>query len=186
VIGVRYWSVLLGVGTAGIVGMAIPLGMNSAVITQYLLAIREPHFFTWVTPTFGAVLRKLFGWEKIWLQFIPPLLGTIWFLYYWSRHRRKWEWGEQMPLLLLVSLITAAFGWGFDQVVLLVVVVQVTVWILYCGQGRIIGWAIAPYLGINYLPLIWSSGGAYWFIWVAPSLLLWYWAVRRKIMLRKG
>ena len=74
----------------------------------------------------GGVAARRFGWQKSWLQFLPSALGLAWFAFYWPRVRRAWRWEEQMPLLLLVSLLTTAYGWPFDLVILLPAVIQIT------------------------------------------------------------
>jgi hypothetical protein len=178
----RYWSVLLGAGLATLVAIAIELWVNPAVISQYLIISGNGQWlFKWVTPTFGTILRILFGAENIWLQFLPPFAGTIWFLLYWSKHHRTWEWGEQMPLLLLVSLVTGIYVWGYDLVVLLVAVIQVAVWILSRGRDWTTLGTTASYLGINILALILPQD-AFLYFWLVPSLILWYWAARRVIL----
>lgn len=181
VIDRRRWSVLLGMGFAGLVATVILLGVNPSVFTHYLHASANgPNFlFDFRTPTFGMLLRILLGLDKKWLQLIPPALGTIWFLLHWAKHRQTWEWGEQMPMLLLVSLVTTFYTWPHDQVVLLVAVMQVTVLIFRHNRGWMIFWIIMPYLGINSLPFIWLIPDDFWKIWMAPSFLFWYWMTCR-------
>jgi len=124
----------------------------------------------------------MFGWDKSWLPFVPTVLGGIWFLFYWRHHRRTWVWAEQMPVLLMVSLITAAYRWNHDQVVLLPVLVQATAWISHSRQRLTASLAIVFYLAIctlalsNVLPT-----GDFWRIWMAPALLLGYLGLRWQI-----
>ena len=175
----RFWSALLGLGSAVLVALAVSLCVNSAVITHYASA--DFPMFYWLTPTPGTLFRLLLGPDKTWLQFISPILGAIWLLVYWTRHRRTWEWGEQMPMLLLMSLVTSFYSWGYDQVVLLVAVIQVAVLIFNRRKDRVTLWAIGSYLGIDILCLILPMNNAFWYIWLAPSILFWYWAVRKKL-----
>lgn len=65
----------------------------------------------------GGYLRSVFGWQHIWLQFLPCVVGLGWFAAYWMRHRRAWTWEERMPLLLLVSIGSAAYFWKHDFIV---------------------------------------------------------------------
>jgi len=178
----RRWTVLLGGGLAGLVATGIPLLFNSAVISQYIhTTINEPPLY-WMTPTFGSLLRMLFGQDKQWLQFVPTALGALWFLFYWRRQRHTWVWDEQMPLLLLVSLVTTSHRWTFDQVVLLPAVIQATVWLLHSRQRLAIGLATVIYLAINALPLLpIVPTGDFWRMWTAPALLLGYLLLRRQI-----
>jgi len=182
----RRWPILFGVGLACLISTAIPLITNPAAISQYCYIIANPPPVSsppleWLTPTIGIVLRVLFGPEKIWLQFIPSVLGALWFGYYWRKHRREWTWGAQMPLVLLATCICAPYGWVVDQVVLLVAMVQASVWLLQSAQHHTIRWAIASYLGINCLATILHTRlDDFWFVWLAPALLAWYWMVHRQ------
>ena len=119
IIAERRWRVLLGCGLALVALLAVALISNPVVIFQYVDASTHKAPLNLVTPTFGAALRYLLGWSRSWLQFVPTVLGIIWFLAYWLR-RSTWDWAQEMPLLLLVSVVSRSFGWTFDLVVLLV------------------------------------------------------------------
>ena len=170
----RYWTIFLALGTSGLFATIVPWAINPNLLHQYLYAGGGPHLLDWATPTLGTVLRILLGPDKIWLQFMPPLVGFIWFLRHWSTHRRNWDWAKEMPLLLLVSLVSTGFGWGFDQVILLVAVIQVSVWMFYRGRNKDRTWTAASILGIDALAVFFSFKTAFWFIWMAPCLLIWY------------
>jgi hypothetical protein len=58
-----------------------------------------------------------------WMQFVLPILGVVWFAYYWRRRRHNWNWTEQLPVLVTVSVLTAAYGWIFDQTVLAIPII---------------------------------------------------------------
>jgi len=179
----RRWSVLLGGVLAILVTTAIALAVNPSVLSQYLDMMRNPppaYWVQWASPTFGGMLRKLFGPEKVWLQFISPVVGALWFGLYWRKRRHNWRWEERMPLVLLVSLATTPYGWSCDQVVLLVALIQAFAWLVHRGQCRVTRLMIASYGIINGSALILHVYlEDYWFVWLAPSLLLWYWAARQ-------
>jgi hypothetical protein len=180
----RRWSVLLGSALMGLAMTAMAMVVNPPVVNQFFYAWFNHRPLVYQTPTLGAALRLLFGIERFWLQFVPPLLGVIWFLFYWRKHRRTWQWAEQMPLLLLVSLITTAYGWVFDQVVVLLAVVQVSVWLFHERRRLITGVTITIYLALNGLGLlarILAVTSEFWFVWMAPALLVIYLAVRGQI-----
>lgn len=149
----RHWGIMVGGGLAGLALTGVAFVFNQAVISQYLWVSENASPFFWATPTWGAVLCIFWGIERSWLQFLSPLLGTTWFFFYWRQHRQAWQWLQQMPLLLLVSLATTAFGWPYDQVVLLVPLLQMAVWLATCGLRRIIMPAFIGYLLIEGLAL---------------------------------
>ena len=65
----------------------------------------------WATPTIGGTLRYFLGADKVWLQFVPTVLGVTWFCFYWLKERLTWNWPEQMPILVAVSVLTTSYGW---------------------------------------------------------------------------
>ena len=59
---------------------------------------------------------------------LPGLLALGW---YWNKHSRQWQWRDRLPAVLTLSVLTAAYGWPFDEVVLLVPVLMIAVQSLY-------------------------------------------------------
>ena len=85
-----------------------------------------------------------------------------------------------MPLLLVVSVITAAYGWTFDQVVLLVMILS-SVHLLSQSSARIPAIALmVAGIAVNFVALglrgVFADAGFWWF---APFWLVWYMAVRK-------
>lgn len=127
----RRWRVLLGGAIAlaaacGIVGLISP-----QVFGQYLQAAGSPPLY-WRSATLGTWLRTTLGWDRNWLQFLPSAIGLIVFTAWATRHRGVWNWPRLAPGLLLASVLTASYGWGFDQVILLPAVVA-----LFGGLGAL-------------------------------------------------
>jgi hypothetical protein len=183
----RNWSLLLGGLAAGLMATGIPLIFNTSVISQYLdLTTNQPPFY-WATPTLGTLLRLLFGVEKHWLQFLPSVAGFFWFFLFWQSRKLYWDWREQTPLLLLVSVATSAYGWTFDQVVLLPAVIQVLTWISH-GSDRIpMIMTVLVYLFFNACALTMNlmHVGETRFIWMSPTFLLGYLILRHRYVTLK-
>jgi hypothetical protein len=114
------WRVVTGwigglLGASGVVVLLAP-----QVFHNYVGAVALP---PWATPTIGVWLRMLLGVERTWLQFLPSLLGGLGLLTWLWRRRGPWRWEVLTGPLLLASVVTAAYGWSYDQVVLLPAVV---------------------------------------------------------------
>ena len=75
----------------------------------------------------GGFLRSLFGVQHVWLQFSPCVAGMAWLGFDWIRHRRAWNWEERLPLLLLVSIGSAAYFWKHDFVLALPALIALAV-----------------------------------------------------------
>jgi hypothetical protein len=120
-------------------------------------------------------LRLAFGEHLFRLQFVPILVGLAWFAWHW-RKTTEWHWREQLPLLLLVSFVTAPYGaWPFDMVLLLPAATALFVSWDRGRLGRAVegpGGLIAVNLGCLVLNLFKFS--SFWFLWVSPAVLLLY------------
>jgi hypothetical protein len=172
----RRWGVLTGVLTAILAASALALACNAAVFGQYLdlMLHRPPEVYR--TPTLGTLLREVFG-GPFSVQYLALVPGLVWLAVHALRHRRNWEWGRQLPLLLLVSLLTAPYGaWPFDLVLLLVPVLRVAA----AGDsvpGR------SAYLAINVTAAVLVARFVhfFWFLWMTPALLAVYLGAQRRL-----
>ena len=120
----RRWRVLAGALLAVGAASAVSMLPNQDVFLQYLHLLSEHPPDYWVTPTIGSLLRLLLGWETVWPSVVPALVGVAWFLAYWSRNRDNWIWSNEVSLVLLISVLTSPYTWLFDQIVLLLPVLQ--------------------------------------------------------------
>ncbi|MFO0797208.1 MAG: glycosyltransferase family 87 protein [Gemmataceae bacterium] len=158
---------ILGGTLAGVLATAVPLLFAPHVLAQYADAMGNRPPEQWVSPTLGTVLRLVFGEGRFGLQFVPVAAGLAWFAWHWRRAGRAWDWAEQLPLLLLVSFVTAPYGaWPFDLVLLLPAVVR----LLAGGAPRPV---LAGLLAVNAacLAMNLTQTGSFPFLWVAPALL---------------
>ena len=180
----RRWRVPVGAALALIAATASALIANPHVLGQYAAATAADSPLVWATPNFGSLLRTIFGFDLKWLQFVPLAPGIIWLAFYWWRHAADWRWPDHMPLLLLVSVTTAAFGWSFDLVVLLPAILVVTQHVLVAGpdrsaersrRSRRVRLLALTYIGFNAAAwALFSRASDFWQFWLAPALLVWY------------
>jgi hypothetical protein len=74
----------------------------------------------------GWALRSVFGMQQRWLQFLPSISGFTWFLWYWSKNWRNWDWRTHSPLLILVSVSTAPYFWFHDFILIFPALIAVS------------------------------------------------------------
>jgi hypothetical protein len=136
-----------------------------------------------LSPTLGALLRLVFGIDQLWLQNVPPVLGLIWLAWFLSRNNCAWDWRVAAGHLLFASVLLTNYGaWPFDLVILLVPVIQASVWAM--KATREVRLFAATFLtGFNTLALLlmnvhWAH--QYWHVWMTPALLYGYFTVRRE------
>jgi hypothetical protein len=176
----RRWDLLAGSAIGILLAGGIALYFNPMVLYQYFHAIthQPPPLKDWATPTIGGMLRHFLGPDKLWLQFAPAVLGVVWFCFYWSKHRLNWQWPQQLPLLVAISVLTASYGWTFDYVVLLLVILPVVVGMCQQGWNSATIVTLSLYLAIDVGALAANlSGGIqhdFWYMWLAPALVGWY------------
>ena len=173
----REWRFVLGGACAGALATLVPLACNPALLSQYWEAMTQRPPAQWVSPTIGTLLRLFCGQELFRLQFVPLLAGVAWLGWYAARRRERWDWSEQLPLLVLVSLVTAPYGaWPFDMVLLLLPALHLATRLSAAPDRVRVAGAIFAYLCIDLAALALNllAITSFWFIWMAPSALAAY------------
>jgi len=176
----RRWRLLAGAGAALLLASLLPLLLNPRLWRDYLELAGSGEVLRNPSPNFGTLLRMRLG-NHAWLQYVPMLFGIAWLPPFWRTRRASWSWSGELPLVLLVSLVTTAYGWLFDQIVLLPALMQVAVPLARRRQLRL--QAIAAYLGASALMMLFvilrKTGTSY--TWTAPAWLALYIWLRRGI-----
>jgi hypothetical protein len=90
----------------------------------------------------GGALRLLFGQSHRWLQYVPTVAGGLWFIGYWLRHEREWEWEKHLPLLLIVSVASSPYGAFHDYILVLPTFVALAVRGAWRSVSVIEGWVV--------------------------------------------
>lgn len=176
VVANRRFTVVLGGAGALLLASAVALGANPAVFAQYAGALIAHPPADWATPTLGGVARLFLGMDRFWLQFVPPLFGAGWAAALWFRRGRAWDWLAEGPLLVAASLVTAAYAWTYDLVLLVLPLVSLVAWLVGSQQGRRLWWPLAAIAVLNglYLVLAGRVSSDFWLFWLAPGFVLWY------------
>jgi hypothetical protein len=171
------WRVLVGGIIGGVACTLVAIAFDPQILSQYVDAMGNRPPAEWACPTIGAVLRLAFGLEFFRLQFIPVAFGLIWFVRHYRRYLKSssptkgnWDWCEQLPLLLLVSFVTAPYGaWPFDMVLLLPVAMWMVIQTNQASRGVVIAGLAAVNIGCLALNLLHID--SFWFMWVSPVVL---------------
>ena len=171
----RKWRLIAG-GLLGVTALlAIPLWDNPHLISEYWFALtKRTQTHSHLSPLPAHALRLLFGYERMWLQFVPLIPGVMWLLWYWRRHRQEWDWRERLPTLLFASLLAAPYGaWPFDLVLLLPALLRAGVLLLNAPRSALATaagwWGVVNGLA---LVLVLASVEYFWFLWMTPLLLV--------------
>ena len=92
----------------------------------------------------------------------------------------NWEWKKELPLVALISLVTSPFGWFWDFVITVPLLIQVATKI--CKQHSPRRWleAVGDHLFLNLLAVVLIAiGVAHVYLFFFPvMILLFYFRVR--------
>ena len=174
-----HWRIALGALMAFLFVALVPLYFDHGIYGQYLelytlKGILQP--FDQATPTLRNIFPLLLGRNDRWLQSLPTVIGLAWLIYYWQRHKVRWQWSEELPLILLVSVTTSFFAWTYDHVVFLPALIEVAAWIKRTRLPWYRSWAVLCYVTINIVHAVMRFWFAeeFGYVWLAPALLLSY------------
>ena len=172
----RRWIILISAFITILTLMVIAILFNPAIFQQYLGMLQAYPLSDWANPTIGSYLRFFWlGVDKYWLQILPAVLGVFWFIWYWSQHHATWDWKQELPLILFVSLLTSPYYWTYDLLLLLPGIVIVTSWMAADWKRWSTLLLSGLFLGISILDLLLHMRlDEFWFLWMAPALLIWY------------
>ncbi|HLK33816.1 MAG TPA: glycosyltransferase 87 family protein, partial [Terriglobales bacterium] len=173
----RKWQLLACTGL-GFALLATPVWLRPDLLHHYREII--PTIWDDAAPAWGGLLRVLFGYQRVWLQYLPTIPGLAWTILYWRRHRREWDWKEQLPLLLLVGFLAAPYAWTYDEVVLLPVFIAAATFLLRQKERRLGWWALGIFVLVNVTMFALNLHGSRdeWYIWNVPVWLLAYTLIR--------
>lgn len=167
----RQFKVIGGAVTAMIVSAVIVFAVDPNCWTEYGQMMKAMRYDKVSIPCISMALRDLLPGGAF-IQYAPAVMGCIWALRYFWRHRFEWKWTEHGLLILLVSLLVAPYTWFIDQCVVLPALLrglQVTrsrmLVALLALAGAVI--EIAPLAGRELLH-------SKFYLWTAPTWLLWY------------
>jgi hypothetical protein len=158
--------------------------INPLVFHQYWASISQYPLGAWATPALGSVLRLIIGYNFEWLQILPTLLGFVWFLHHWWKRKHSWDWKEEAPILILISVVTAAYVWTYDMVLLLLPILQVIIMSLNSKMKWVTNLLLVTYFFVNIsILIIHTLLNEFWFFWFSPFILIWY-LIGRNLSLR--
>ena len=199
----RRWRVLLGAAATIAVFSALPMIANPGVFADYFEALRSrpPDYF--VGPTLGTLLRLVAGWRFVWLMYLPAAAGLVWLWFYWTRRRATWDWRAHLSWLCLASVTASPYTWLFDQVVLLVPVLEVAADRGRCSAGparRALG-VFGAGIAAAFVMLAWNvnihdtttgtegllretltTANMFWHVTIAPVFLAGYALYSRRVV----
>jgi Glycosyltransferase family 87 len=173
----RRYRILFGAAIAFGFSTVASLVMDPLVWVHYAQMMRAARLETQFIPCMSTMLRLFINPNAVWLQGLPAVVGCVWALAYFLRHR-DWDWIEHGSLLLLVSVAVAPYSWFMDQAVLLPAILHA----LYLNRSRTLVAILAMFsaaieiANVRGVPL----RNPLLYPWTALIWLAWYLWVRHR------
>lgn len=110
----RTYRILAGGAVALVASCALTYLIDPTAWADYAQMMRTVGLEKEYIPCLIVVLRLWIAPHAMWLQYLAPLLGSVWAIgYFWPR-RSDWTWEKNGNLLVLVSLVAAPYSWIYD------------------------------------------------------------------------
>lgn len=148
----RNWRLIGGFALPIILLTTVTFVLRPTFLAEYFQTANEGNLLNWQTPTAGGILAATFGWH--WAKLMGLIILPLMILW-WRQYGQALKTAQLLQITLIVSVMTAPFGWTYDQVVLLIPLLQIVVWVL---DGR--------YISIEQTALLISL--------VAIDVIVWY------------
>ena len=103
-------------------------------LSEYFASNTGGSLLSWETATLTSYLHAITGWQ-LW-RFAGILLLPL-ILWFWFQERLKWSLIDWVDWTILLSLITAPFGWSYDQIVLILPMIRICLWLVKGEASRL-------------------------------------------------
>ena len=129
-------------------------------------------------PCLSVMLRLALKPAATWIQYVPVILGSLWGLSYFWKHRQEWDWMKHGNLLMLVSVATAPYAWVTDEAVLIPAILGGA----YFTRSPILITFLALGSAIIQIETVHSPNlHSFFYIWTASGWLVWYLCATRSV-----
>lgn len=166
----REWRVLASATALVSVLSGIALRHDHGIFREYWVLMNGPYPRIALSGILAGVRIAFEPHDTYWLQFVPPVIGLVWFFFYWRQHRDSWVWLDRLPVLLTASLIAAPYGYVHDQFLLMVPIIA-----LAAASARRSGYLpltlVTIYTILNLLILLVAVYSTQWCILAAPVVV---------------
>lgn len=171
VVVTRSYKVLLGVAAAFAASSAIAWRMDPNAWTDYLRMMRTYGVEKEFIPCWSVVLRLWVRPDAMWIQSVLPVIGAVWAAVFFWKRRHTWDWLQHGGLLVLVSIAAAPYCWVFDQAVAIPALLHGA----FRTRSRLLLTLLAAASLVIDVALVRGVKlPSAFFLWTAPTWLLWY------------
>jgi hypothetical protein len=114
----RAFKMLYGFIAGAVVLTAVPLVLYPDLLGQYLNFLGSPPVL-WRTATVGSWLQYFLGQHQMWVKLLPTALFFPSCAFCFSKEFLSGRYSAELMWLFPLSLVFAPYGWVYDQIVML-------------------------------------------------------------------
>jgi len=152
----RNWRLIGGFALPIVALTVITFVFRPTFLWEYFQTTNEGSLLSWQTPTIGGILDSALGWQ--WAKLIGLFILPLMILWWW-RYKEQLKTAYLVQITLIVSIMTAPFGWTYDQIVLLIPLLQIVAWVM---DGRyVLGEQAALFISLVTIYVIILYGRTY-------------------------
>jgi hypothetical protein len=139
----RKWKFVLGALTGIIVLVLLTFLLNQHIFAQYLVYMREIRPGDVLNTSFYGWISHLTGKDNQLAFYLPVLVGLVFFAMYGSSRHFRWSWKMNLPVLIMISLITTPYAWVHDEVLFIFPLLQAAGLLLAMDGKKVFKWTFA-------------------------------------------
>lgn len=181
----KQWRTIIGFLLPIISGTVVAFLLRPTFLAEYTLLMGSGKVLKYTPPTLSSTISTWLDWPWFkWIGIGILLLFLIGWWFYW----RGIKWMDLTAVSLLISVVTAPYGWSFDVIILLIPLLQCFVWVL----EKRVSLSVTIFIGLIYIlangillyqrSLGVSEEAFFWFPLVLAGLYVWCWRVRNPIL----
>jgi hypothetical protein len=171
VVAGKRFRIAIGALTAIALCIIFSLALDHSAWSRYT-QMRAEQIDDQIAPTASFMFQMLLGQNHPWVQFIPTAVACAWAARRYLNSHVRWDWRNDMPLLLLVSVMTSPNAWFTDEAIVLPAILYGLYQTSDAGRSLIPYCCIAGVALIEVFANVDMNSGLY--IWTTPAWLLWY------------
>jgi hypothetical protein len=167
----KRFRIAAGALIAIVLGIIFPLVLDRSAWSHYAQMTAE-QLDDQIAPTVSFLFQMLLAQNHLWVQYIPTAVACAWATRRYLNSHVRWDWQNDMPLLLLVSIMTSPNAWFTDEAIVLPAILYGLYQTSNARRSLIPYCCVAGVALIEVFANVDINSGLY--IWTAPAWFLWY------------
>jgi hypothetical protein len=167
----KSYRLLAGAAAAVAASSAVVFLLDRTAWLDYATMMRSAQIQNDRVPCLSVAMRFWISPRTFGLTYLPVALACIWALAYFWQRRHTWDWMKNGSLVMIVSLVTAPYSWVYDDGLAIPALLHGA----YLTRSRVLLTVLAfGAVAIGAELLAGVKIATSFFLWTAPTWLVWY------------